>query len=279
MMKSFIFKMPRKIVFILAMTFLLIFLGKNSELGSVGKGKNQEQEAGKARMYRDVYPLISESDLYGSFFVLEKKEMPDTKIVESERGEKIVLMREQDIFYINKGNESGLEPGQVFLILELGRKIKSPFKKENLGRLALKRGKAQVVAVGSNRASARIEKAYGQIKVGNFLVPYEEKTGLLGKDLGFEDFQFEGEGSGGVLIYLQNDYGRIASGQWAIIDLGEEDGLQFGQQLVAFRISREAVTPKILGNLIVIDTQRKTSTVKVLSCSDILKLGDRVRTR
>ena len=110
-------------------------------------------------------------------------------------------------------------------------------------------------------------------------MPFEEKTGLLGKDLGYEGYSFEAEGRSGVLVYLQNDWGQIGTGNWATIDIGEEDGIQFGQQLIGYRVSREAVAPKIISSLIVVDVQKKTSTVKVLSCSDTLRLGDRVRTR
>ncbi len=231
-------------------------------------------------MYRDIHPLITESDLYCSFFIFEgKKHELETRIVEAESAGEKVLLRENDIFYINRGSESGLEPGQVFLILELGPKTKSPFSKRKFGILTFRRGKAEIVAVASNRSSARVVKACDQVKVGDFLVPFEEKTGLLGKDLGYEDFSFEGEGVGGVVIYLQNDSNQIATGQWAVIDIGEEDGIQFGQQLIAYEISREAVSPKILGSLIVIDAQAKSSTVKVLSCNDPLRVGTRVRTR
>jgi len=280
MMRKDIFKIVPKILFFSLIIFPSFFLANGFELCSGEKGESQEQEVKVARMYRDVFPLISESDLYCSFFILEgKKEQLDTKIVRTEKREEIVLIREQDVFYINKGSEKGLEPGQVFIILEVGPIIRSPFSGRKLGHIVYRRGKAEIVAVGSNRASARLVKACDQVKVGDFLVPFEEKTGLLGKDLGYEGYSFEAEGMGGGLIYLQNDWGQIGTGNWAAIDIGEEDGIQFGQQLIAYRVSKEAVAPKIIGNLIVVDVQKKTSTVKVLSCSDSLRLGDRARTR
>jgi hypothetical protein len=277
MMRRISLKIILRIFFFSALVGLVLFLGDRFQLNA-GEGQGQETKA--ARMYKDIHPLISEADLYCSFFVFEgKKKQLDTRIVEAESAGDKVLLREQDIFYINKGKESGLEPGQVFLILELGPKMKSPFSKRKFGILAFKRGKAEIVAVRSNRSSARLVKACDQVKVGDFLVPFEEKTGLLGKDLGYGDFSFEGEAVGGVVIYLQNDSNQIATGQWAIIDIGEENGIQFGQQLIAYKTSQEAVSPQIIGSLIVIDVQRKTSTIKILSCNDPLRVGDRVRTR
>jgi hypothetical protein len=277
MMRRISLKIILGIFFFSALVGSLLFLGDRFQLNA-GEGQGQQVKA--ARMYKDAYPLISESDLYCSFFVFEgKKNQLDTRIVGAESAEEKVLLREEDIFYINKGKERDLEPGQVFMILELGPKIKSPFSKKKFGTLAFKRGKAEIVAVRSNRSSARLVKACDQVKVGDYLVPFEEKTGLLGKDLGYQDFSFEGEAVGGMVIYLQNDSNQIATGQWAIIDIGEEKGIQFGQQLIAYKTSREVVSPQIIGNLIVIDVQRKTSTIKVLSCNDPLRAGDRVRTR
>jgi hypothetical protein len=71
----------------------------------------------------------------------------------------------------------------------------------------------------------------------------------------------------------------IGSGDWALVDLGEEDGIQFGQQLVVYKRSKKkSAFVKMIGNLIVINVQSKTSTVKVLSCNSPLKIGDLVQT-
>jgi len=280
MMRRFILKIILRVFLLSALACLLFFLGNRFQLSAGERGESREQEVRGATMYRDIHPLISDSDLYCSFFIFEgKKKQLDTKIVGTEAGGERVMLREEDIFYINKGKENGLEPGQLFLILELGPKMRSPFSRKKFGFLTFKRGKAEIVAVGNNRSSARLSKACGLVKIGDYLVPFEEKTGLLGKDLGYADFSFEGEAAGGVIVYLQNESNQIATGQWAIIDIGKEEGLQFGQQLIAYKISREAISPKIVGSLIVIDVQNKTSTIKVLSCNDGLRIGDRVRTR
>lgn len=276
-MRNFIIKIPGKTFFALVVIFLLCFLGEGFSSSSVDRAENQEQEIKKAKLYKDIYPLISEIDLYCSFFVLEKKKL-DTEIIGTERGEEQILLREHEIFYINKGKEDGLETGQIFLILERGPKIKNPFARGRLGHLALKRGRAQIVAVEETSASARLEKACGQVMVGHFLVPFEEKGGLFGKDLGYEVPPPEGEGLEGRIVYLQGGYQRIGSQQWALIDLGEQNGLQFGQQLIVYRRLKKRGSLTIVGNLIVIDTQERTSTVKILSNKDAIKIGDLVRT-
>ncbi len=254
-------KVPGKLFLFASVIFLLLF-----------QGMGQEQELKRAKLYRDVFPLISDSDLYCSFTVVKKVEM-DTQIIGSEKERERILIWEGDIFFIDKGGADGLEVGQVFLILETGKKIKK------YGRLVFKRGRAQVVEVEDRRASLRLDKACGPVTIGNSLVPFEEKPGFLGRDLGFDIPVEEGEGLQGKIIYAIREHNLISGGQWALIDLGEEEGIQFGQQLVVFRKKSKKEPIKVLGNLIVIDVQRNTSTVKILSSKDAIELGDRVQPR
>lgn len=273
-MKKFMPRIHGKIFISSVVIFLLFFLGMGFGLNPTEKGGNQSQKTKKAKLYKDVYPLISESDLYCSFFVIEEKEL-ETKIISDAKMEERNLLREHDIFNINKGRIDGLEPGQMFLILEIGQKIRNPITREKFGYLALRRGRAQVIEVGENRASARLEKPCGQVTVGYYLVPFEEKRGLLGVNLGYDVSPSEEEGVGGMIIYMLRDYRQISSGHWGIIDLGEEDGLQFGQQMIICREKEKSL--EVIGNLIVIDTQRRTSTVKILSTKEALRIGDIVQ--
>jgi len=253
--------------------FLLFCLGKEVQSSSLDRGESQEQEVKKARLYKDIFPLISESDLYCSFFVLKKKKELDLKIISAERTEERMFLREGGIFYLNKGKKDGLENGQIFLILEIGQKIK------NYGYLTFMRGRAKITDARASRATAKLDKACAPIMVGYFLVPFEEKGGLLGKDLGYDILPREMEKSKGKIIYSQDEYNLIGSGDWALVDLGEEDGIQFGQQLIVYKRSKKkGALVKMIGNLIVINVQRKTSTVKVLSCNNPLKIGDLVQT-
>lgn len=245
-----------------------------SSLGSIQQAQQDQIE--KPKIFQEAYPLISESDLYCSFFILED-ELPQIKIIASERQEEKILLSDSDIFFIDKGKNDGLEVGQVFLILEIGPQIKSPVTKENYGQLAFKRGRASIVRLEETNGTAKIEKTCGQIMVGQFLAPFEEKEGLLGKDLGFEVIPEEERPSSGNLIYLQDGYNMIGPGHWALIDLGREDGVQIGQQMTVFKRAKEETTRQAIGNLIVIDTQGMTSTVKILSCSEAIELGDEVQ--
>jgi hypothetical protein len=278
-MNKKIYKISGTIFISLFFTFFLFLNGHGFDLSPTNPQEKQEKEAKEAELYKDVHPLINESDLYSSFFLLERDQKLEMKIIGAKAEKDRILLREHDIVYLNKGRDDGLEPGQVFFVLEIGRKIKNPATREKYGNLAFKKGRARITAVTRDRAQARLEKLTGETQVGDSLLPFEEKKGLLGKDLGFDISPSEEEMIDGRFIYLHNDYNHIGSGYWALIDIGEEKGLQFGQQLFAYRLSTEAVALNVIANLIVIDIQRTTSTVKVLSCNDPIIMGDRVRTR
>lgn len=276
-MKNYTLKTAAKFLFFFMIIFFLFLQGVSIGLDPGDGERSQEQEVKKARLYKDVFPLINESDHYCSFFVMDKVKL-DMQIIGAEKEEERMLLRESEVLFINKGSADGVETGQIYIIVDVGERVSNPITGKNFGHLVLKRGRAQIISVEEERATARLEKTCGEVMVGNFLIPFEEKSDLLGSDLGYDVAINEEEEIQGMLIYFQNDYKQISKGHWAIIDIGEEDGIHYGQQLVIYRKTkgRSGPTEKV-GNLIVIDTQPRTSTVKILSSNNPLKVGDRVQ--
>ncbi len=226
----------------------------------------------RTKIFREAYPLISDTDLYCSIY-LHSGDLPDMKITAAEKGEAKILLSDADVFFTDRGKLDGLEIGQIFLIIEVGRPV------GDYGYLASKRGRGQIVFLEDNRAMAKVEKTCGQLMVGHYLVPFEEKESMLGKDLGYEQFGESENGAVGRIIYLQDDYNQIGTGGWAIIDIGEEAGVMIGQQLTIYRQARSDLPKEGIGNLIVIDTQPRTATVKILSCSDSIVMGLQVQAK
>jgi len=261
-----------KIVFLLSLLVCFIFWGNITKAGLPQQAQVKEQEIKKAKIFQDVYPLISESDLYCSFFILDG-EMPEIQIIGAEREYERNLLNNGDVIYIDKGKEDGIESGYLFLILEVGSNFKG------FGPLSFKRGRARILHVGESRSSASVEKSCGQVMVGQFLVPFQDKESIIGKDLGYDISPLLTSGIQGNIIYLDTDINQIARGQWALVDLGQKDGIQAGDQLIAYRQIVEGGPLQIIGNVVVIDSQKRTSTIKILSCKDVLRIGDRVQTR
>lgn len=234
--------------------------------------QEEEYEIEKAKIYQDIYDLLSETDLYCSIFIMDDP-APEMVILGAERGWERTMLTDGDVVYLNKGRNDGLETGQLFLIFEVPKDI------VGYGPLAVKRGRARIVDLEDTRCSAKIEKACGPVEKGHFLVPFEEKESRLGKDLGFDVPPHKADGLDGNVIYLETEFNQIGTGYWAILNLGEEHGVQLGQQLIIYREEEKNAPLYIFGNVVVIDVQQRTCTVKSLSARDAIRLGDLVMSR
>jgi hypothetical protein len=234
--------------------------------------EEEEYQIEKAKIYQDIYALLSETDLYCSIFIMDDP-APEMVIIGAERGWERTMITDGEVVYVNKGRNDGLETGQLFLIFEIPKEI------VGYGPLAIKRGRARIVDLEDTRASAKIEKACGPVEKGHFLVPFEEKESRLGKDLGYDVPPHKADGMDGNVVYLETEFNQIGTGYWAILDLGEEDGVQIGQQLIIYREEEKNAPLYIFGNVVIIDVQQRTCTVKALSARDAIRLGDFVMSR
>jgi len=253
----------RKPFFFLIISVGLIFLGT---------GLAQENQIEKAKIFQEDYPLITESDLYCSIYILDDA-LPGIKIIGAERQEEKILLSDGDKFYIDKGKADGLEIGQVFLVIGVGPKIM------DYGNLTSKAGRARIIGLEENRGLVRIDKTCGQVILGNDLIPFEEKEGMLGKDEGYAQELDENQGTMGNLIFIDTELHIAGTGQWAIIDMGSDKGVPVGQQMTIFKRVKMGVPREAIGSLVVIDVQKRTSTVKLLSCRDAVEVGFQVQTR
>ncbi len=258
-------------LFLMAVFLILIQAGMSGQ-GTVDKeAKTFQFERTKEKNY----PLISFSDLYCSFSFIDQKEVP-MEIVGSEKSEEKFLLTDSDIVYLNQGKDNGLKEGEVFLVVEIGSRIKSPYKKEIKGYLLLKKGRVRILDVLNETSRAVIEKACGKVNVGQHLIPFEEKETVMGRDLGFPDVIQKEEGREGRIIYLGEELVNIGKEDWALIDMGLESGIQIGDQLIIYKKNK---LNEGIANSVVIDVQSQTCTIKILSCKDVIKEGYWVKKR
>jgi len=245
-------------------SLLVVFLLLGIQFLNAGKQIDLSDE--------DLQPLISLSDRYCSMFIWEGN-LPELKIVDREIRTERIMMKNSDVVYLNKGSASGMQVGQVFLIVEIGPKIK------DFGRIARKRGRARIIMVDESKAAAELEHICGIVKIGHSLIPFEEKEGRMGKDLGYDVLISEGESITGHFLYLHDGLVQIGNNHQALIDLGFQDGVQIGDQLLVFRRNSENAFLRAFANMVVIDVQSRTSTVKILSCKDVVRITDSISIR
>jgi hypothetical protein len=243
-------------------------------MGFTGLSLGQEPEIQMGKIYLETYPLLTQTDLYCSFFILDGP-LPKLKIIGAERDE-INLHTNGEVVYLSAGKDQGLGADQVFLILEPGGKVNHPLKGKSYEPLMYRRGRAKVIYADKDKAAARIEGACGQVTVGSFLVPFELKTTVEGKDQGYVPYQDPSKALSGTVIFLIDALNQVSFGDWVLIDIGREAGLKVGQQMTVFRPADEKFPRRSVGNGVVMDVQAKTSTLKLLATDDVVRRGDGV---
>jgi hypothetical protein len=232
----------------------------------------QENQVQKAKIFAEEYSLITDSDMYCSILIWDQK-IPEIRIVGSEREDERAMMVDSDTFYINKGRKEEMEVGQMFLAVDIGDLI------PKIGYVAQKKGKVRIIRLEDQMSVVKVEKGCGDIQIGNYLIPFEEKEAVIGKDRGYDNNLKPGESLEGQIIYLDTDFNIVAAGHWALINVGADSGLKVGQQMTIFRQKKANFPREAIGNLVVIDTQKKSSTVKLLSCREAVEKGDIVQVK
>ena len=233
--------------------------------------ETQETMIRKAKIFEETYQLINESDLNCSFYMHEEgKLLPDIQIIGAERMNEKGLFEDGDLIYINRGAADGLEIGQLFLTVGLRAKV------AKLGTVMERHGRARIVRLDDRTASARVEKGCGRIMIGDYLLPFEEDSGEIGKDLGYGDMDPNASKRGHV-IYIENDFHISGSGQWALIDMGRQHCVQIGDQLNVFHQARPDLPREAVASAIIIDVRGATSTIKILGARDSVDIGNEIQ--
>lgn len=225
----------------------------------------------KAKIYEDTYQMITDTDLYCSFYMQEEgKALPDLRIIGSERMNEKDNLSDADIVYLNKGQADGLEIGQLFQVIGLEDKV-PPY-----GVVTRHLAKARIIRLEEKTAVARIERSCWPVNVGDYLMPYEEQEGEVGKDKGYSQMDPNASKRGNV-IYVDQNLRMAGSGQWALINLGRQQCVQIGDQLTVFHRAKPNLPREAVGSLIIIDVRGATATVKVLACRENIAVGDEVQ--
>ncbi len=217
------------------------------------------------------YEMITETDLYCSFYMLEEgKKMPELQIIGAERENEKGMLSDADVIYVNKGELDGLEIGQLFLVVGLREKL------GEFGIVTDRNARARIVRLEENVGVAKLEKTCNPVWVGDLLLPFEEEEGEIGQDMGFE-YLDPSAGIKGKIIYLRDDTRIGGAGQWGLIDLGRRHCVQIGDQLTVFKRARPDLPREAIASLIIIDDRGASATVKILSGRDAVEIGDEVQ--
>jgi hypothetical protein len=234
-------------------------------------GPFAQDQIQRAKIFEETYQMITDTDLYCSFYMHEEgKPLPDLRIIGADRMNEKEGFIDQDVIYLSKGQADGIEIGQLFQIIGLEEKV-PPY-----GTVTQRRGRARVIRLEEKVAVAKVERSCWPAHVGDYLLPFEEGEGEIGKDKGY-DVMDPNASKKGQVVYVDMDFRTAGSGQWALINMGRQQCVQIGDQLTVFHRAQPNLPREAVGSMIIIDVRGATSTVKVLSCRDAIEAGDEVQ--
>ncbi|MBN2370902.1 MAG: LysM peptidoglycan-binding domain-containing protein [Vicinamibacteria bacterium] len=226
---------------------------------------------------RRLIPVTEEITMLCSPYILKGSEEEGLKIIGSEQGADKVAFANNDIVYLNKGSNGGIKAGDVFTIHRSADTVQHPRSGRRLGTRIETFGTLRTILVQEDTSTAVIDVSCSDILAGSYLKPYEKPN--VPVILGFSPSDRLTPPSGkarGYIVAIAENASITGAGGILSIDLGTEDGILPGTRLVAYRNAYSGVGRNVVGDIVVITTQARTATAKVMYSRDSLILGDSV---
>jgi outer membrane protein OmpA-like peptidoglycan-associated protein len=232
----------------------------------------------RAYAYMKEELLISETDLYCSYFISSK--MDEDLVITGSENMDIYVNGYSDgaKMFVNKGSNVGINEGDIFLILAKGKKVSNALTSKKLGTYYQKKSLAEVTCLYEDRATITLKKGCCPVYIGDILIPFKKQQTVFKKKIDYKKCYLPRSSSAieGNVVYtnLYMDITRVVSGtgDFLTVDLGKAM-VSKGAFVLFYKIFNRDLPPLIIGSGIVINPQNTNSTVKVLDVSQPLELG------
>lgn len=242
-------------------------------------GKKRYEQIRRAYAYVEEELVISRSDLYCSYFISSDLIDQDILVVGAEH--QIYNKQEytdNEKMYINKGSSSGLKEGDVFLVMEKGKRFRHPVTRKKIGWHYMQKSRAEITCIYEDKAVITLQKGCFPAKIGDFLLPFKPQETVFKRKINYKRCHLpQGPSTVTANVILQSLYETSEKvvagyGDYVIIDIGM--ALVEKGNFVLFYIDLGPDLPQIIcGSGIVINPQNTTATVKLLDGDFPTKLG------
>jgi len=186
-----------------------------------------------------------------------------------------------DLVYIRPGDNAPLAKGRKLTIYRTLKPIKAKDTRELIGIQHYLTGAVEITIVRPDFVLGRIVAAYRPVKVGDLLMPYDRRLPQI-------VMQQSPEGLEGHIIESEEHQSMFGEGAIAFIDKGEQEGVRPGQlywiyKQEEFRINPKekyatTLTPVLLGELLVLHTEKTTATVMITDSLTAIEPGSKIIT-
>jgi len=186
-----------------------------------------------------------------------------------------------DLVYIRPADDASLVKGRKLTIYRLLKPIKTRQTNEFIGIQHYLTGAVEITIVRPDFVLGRIVAAYRPIKVGDLLMPYYRGLPQIG-------MQPSPEGLEGHIIESEEHREMFGESDIAFIDKGEQEGVRPGQLYWIFKQEKyhinpedkndTTLTPVLLGELLVLHTEKTTATVLITDSLRAIEPGTKIIT-
>ncbi len=186
-----------------------------------------------------------------------------------------------DLVYIRPGDNASLAKGRKFTIYRTLKPIKAKDTNELIGIQHYLTGAVEITIVRPDFVLGRIVATYRPIKVGDLLMPYYRRLPRIG-------MQQSPEGLEGHIIESEEHQSMFGESAIAFIDKGEQEGVRPGQLYWIYKQEKYHINPKdknettltpvLLGELLVLHTEKTTATVMITDSRMAIYPGNKIIT-
>ncbi|OEU72673.1 MAG: hypothetical protein BA869_01690 [Desulfuromonadales bacterium C00003107] len=192
-----------------------------------------------------------------------------------------LLMAAGDQVFIEIEAPEGLQAGDLYTLIQVGKKIEHPVTGKALGHQTSVVGQVRIAESTPRIASAVIVRSDKEIVRGARLIPSQ----LPQQEITLHKAE---QPLSGYIIGGENEKLALSRHDTIFIDLGYQDGLQAGNMLYITRPRKRTeaalqghnlpLPDVLLGAAVVVSTHAETAAVLVLKSTDAIYAGDRVVT-
>jgi hypothetical protein len=215
----------------IAVLSLSVFLS-----GAVSSAQNAPQAA-------PAVPQVDFSTVNCSGFISQQRVPEELWIVSGEQSNYKVTFANNDLVYINRGQDKGVRVGDRFSVVRPDwDSTDVPWFKwqakllKAMGQLYRDAGQIQVVNVQPKVSVAQVIFSCGYMQRGDILLPYEERPAPPIKDPAAFDHSAPASGKPVAMVVAGKDYGQVFGKLSAVyVNLGANQGVRVGDYFRIFR--------------------------------------------
>jgi len=184
-----------------------------------------------------------------------------------------------DLVYIRPAKDFSLEPGNKYTIYRTLKPINDRQTNKFIGIQHYLAGAVEITLKRPDFVLGRVVAGYRPVKVGDLLMPFHRRLPRI-------EMQDSPQGLQGQIIGAEEHTAMFGESTIAFIDKGEQEGVALGQlywiyKQEKYRINPEdkydvTLTPVLLGELLVLHTEKTTATVMITDSRQPIHAGDKV---